>query len=182
MSTKEHPGEFDAFEKAKPDELIFTLLERDPDAPPTILHWVDRRRTRAFATYEAETMPEALRNELLQCTEAEMIAIEMLSRQGGGKAEKIKAPATYSGNANPTAEMDGLMAKLRSQLGNADYHANLARETMAEIAALDPGKIGAEIAARLEGAIHTMHLTALELSPHRAAYQAEGALPQGADQ
>jgi hypothetical protein len=182
MSTKEIPGPFDAFEKAERDELIFTLLERDLDAPATILHWVDRRRKRAFEAHSdpmafgPDGMPEALRNELRQCAEAEMIAIEMISRQKGGKAEKVKAH-TYSGNVNPTAEMDGLMAKLRAMLGNADYHANLGLETMAEIAALDPGKIGAEIAERLEAAIKTIHHITLELSPHRAAYLAEGELP-----
>lgn len=175
MSTKENPGEFDAFEKALPDELIFTLLGRDPDAPPTILHWVDLRRTRAFQAHEGR--PDALRNELLQCSEAEMIAIEMLSRQRGGKAEKAKAPVTYSGNVNATAEMDGLMAKLRALLGNADYHANLALEAMAEIAAADPGKVSAELTGRLEAAIKALHHIALELSPHRAAYIAEGELP-----
>lgn len=175
MSTKEIPGEFDAFEKARPDELIFTLLERDHASPPTILYWVDLRRKWAFKEYEGR--PEALANELRQCSEAEMIAIEMISRQRGGKAEKIKAPATYSGNVNPTAEMDGLMAKLRAMLGNADYHANLALEAMGEIAALDPAKLGAEVSERLAVTIKTLHEIALELSPHRAAYLAEGELP-----
>lgn len=178
MSTKETPGEFDAFEKARPDELIFTLLERDPDAPPAIMFWVDRRRTRAIKSrMEEDSRPDALANELRQCSEAEMIAIEMISRQRGGKAEKVKSATTYSGNVNPAAEMDGLMAKLRAMLGNADYHANLALETMAEIAALDPAKLTAEITERLGSTIKTLHHIALELSPHRAAYLAEGELP-----
>jgi hypothetical protein len=39
MSTKSDPGQFDAYNKAGADEPFFTLLARDPVAPPLIEAW-----------------------------------------------------------------------------------------------------------------------------------------------
>lgn len=40
MSTKNNPGEFDAYAKAEPDEPMFVLLARDLEAPVAIHVWV----------------------------------------------------------------------------------------------------------------------------------------------
>lgn len=181
-NTLSRPGEFDALEKARPDELLFPLLERDPDAPPTILFWVSRRRARAFASadlavIDSSNMPDKLADELRQCAEAEQIAIEMLSRQKGGKAEAIAKATSYSGNTRPEAEIEGKMTRLRGKLGDCDYHGHEALPILAEIIALAPDHIEPRVAAEIEAAIGTIHRCVLELSPHRAAYLAEGELP-----
>lgn len=40
MGTKNSPGKYDCYEKAKDDEPMFTLLARDTDAPLLIRLWV----------------------------------------------------------------------------------------------------------------------------------------------
>lgn len=44
MGTKSEPGRFDCYDAAKPDEPIFILLGRDPQAPGVIRDWVIRRQ------------------------------------------------------------------------------------------------------------------------------------------
>lgn len=39
MATKNHPGEFDCYAKAEPDEPIFVLLARDRHAPALVWLW-----------------------------------------------------------------------------------------------------------------------------------------------
>lgn len=43
MDTKEHPGKFDCYEKALPNEPRFTLLARDPDFARLVRKWTKRR-------------------------------------------------------------------------------------------------------------------------------------------
>lgn len=43
MGTKNTPGTYDCWEKAKPDEPVFVLLGRDPDAPAAIRKWAADR-------------------------------------------------------------------------------------------------------------------------------------------
>ncbi len=43
MGTKRKPGKFDCYEKAAPDEPMFTLLARDPLAPMLVRLWADLR-------------------------------------------------------------------------------------------------------------------------------------------
>lgn len=92
--SKDQPSRFDGFLKAKEGELIFTLLERDKDAPPAILHWCELRRTRA----RKELKGDALKAELAQISEAEEIAWEMQRRQKGhdAQSEAVKRES-YSG-------------------------------------------------------------------------------------
>lgn len=46
MSTKNNPGRFDCYDKADPDEPMFVLLARDPDAPYLVAEWARRREIR----------------------------------------------------------------------------------------------------------------------------------------
>lgn len=174
-NTKARPGEFDALEKARPDELIFTLLERDPDAPPAILFWVQRRRDRARAEIKDK---DKLKAELMQCTEAEFIAMEMESRQRGGEAEAVDTRATYGGATVEKSIVEILLSKLRALMSEADYYAHEALEIVNEIRREGgterlPHSLGDELAA----AAATVHSLALDLSPHRAQYLAESELP-----
>lgn len=43
MGTKENPGRFDCYSKAEPDEPIFVLLGRDPQAGNLIRQWAMER-------------------------------------------------------------------------------------------------------------------------------------------
>jgi hypothetical protein len=78
-NTIQRPGEFDALEKARPDELIFTLLERDPCAPAAIAHWCDLRRKLALDIADEDKR----RLELRQIAEAELIGMSKRERQKG---------------------------------------------------------------------------------------------------
>lgn len=43
MSTKQHPGKFDCYANAEPDEPMLILLARDPLAPILVRLWADLR-------------------------------------------------------------------------------------------------------------------------------------------
>lgn len=47
MGTKNNPGEYDCYDKAAPDEPIFTLRANDPDAPDVVRFWAMKRSERA---------------------------------------------------------------------------------------------------------------------------------------
>lgn len=96
MSTTEHPGPFDAMEKLEhPNEPHFKLLGRDHAAPGAITEWCRLRRNAAIeqwglSTSEADKL--LLKGELMQCGEAEAIALEMTDfRLGQGEIEGAKA-------------------------------------------------------------------------------------------
>lgn len=46
MGTKIRPGKFDCYDLALPDEPVFVLLGRDPDAPDRVKEWARRRLRR----------------------------------------------------------------------------------------------------------------------------------------
>jgi hypothetical protein len=43
MGTKQNPAAFDCYGSALPDEPMFILLARDPNAPSLVRSWADRR-------------------------------------------------------------------------------------------------------------------------------------------
>lgn len=45
MGTKNNPGTYDCYEKADPDEPMFVLLARDPQAPALVTIWALDRQT-----------------------------------------------------------------------------------------------------------------------------------------
>lgn len=65
MGTKNHPGSYDCYENAHPDEPMFVLLGRDPVAPAIVSLWVALRKqlgekdTGMLA--EAESCAEAMK-------------------------------------------------------------------------------------------------------------------------
>ncbi len=172
-NTIEHPGEFDALEKARPDELIFTLLERDPCAPAAIAHWCELRRKRALDIPDEEKR----RQELRQITEAELIGMSMLERQKGQQQAAEAPPAaasTYSGLSVERTAADEILPKLRAEIAEADYHLGNARELLD--AAVKAGAISEFMSDCIRIAARDTHDFALHLSPHRAQLLAEGEL------
>lgn len=158
-NTIRQPSEFDALEKAREDELIFTLLERDPCAPDTIMHWCDLRRKNVIDLDDKEKR---------QISQAEQIAIEMKARQRGeDKAEVEGGKPLYSGVVHAPDEDAALMGKIRSELAEADFRATNAVERMQ--AALGADLIDEESLALVRNAAIAIHDTVLKLSPHRAA-------------
>ncbi len=45
MGSKTNPGIYDCYSNALPDEPMFILLARDPDAPSLIEWWADNRES-----------------------------------------------------------------------------------------------------------------------------------------
>lgn len=69
MGSKNEPGKFDCYENAMPDEPMFILLARDPDAPRLVREWADGR----MADIRASKRPPsdvAMVDEALKCSEA----------------------------------------------------------------------------------------------------------------
>ena len=52
MGTKNNPGKFDCYEKAGPDEPMFVLLARDPDAYWAVGKWIEKKRARGGESEE----------------------------------------------------------------------------------------------------------------------------------
>lgn len=46
MGTKEKPTKYNGYAKAEPDEPMFVLLARDPDAADLVDEWVKRQELR----------------------------------------------------------------------------------------------------------------------------------------
>lgn len=61
MGTKEKPGRFDCYSNAEPDEPMFVLLARDPQAPTTV---------RAWAALSKGSHDQAKLDEALSCADA----------------------------------------------------------------------------------------------------------------
>lgn len=52
MGTKANPSKWDCYESAEPDEPMFILLARDPDAPTLVRQWARMRERADAATPE----------------------------------------------------------------------------------------------------------------------------------
>lgn len=57
MGTKNNPGRYDCYANAEPDEPMFILLGRDPDAPRLVREWAKARSQRGE---DASKVNEAL--------------------------------------------------------------------------------------------------------------------------
>ncbi|MGL5735484.1 MAG: hypothetical protein ACRCYS_11510 [Beijerinckiaceae bacterium] len=150
-STKAEPGPFDAMEKARDDEPVFTLLGRDPDAPDTIKAWVERRRKRLLQEGGAQD-EETIRGELIQCTEAETIAWAMNNwRKGKSEEPAVMERVGYSGISLSPSDADTKAHALRAlhaDLCEAAFYTNNAIEKLAAMEITDAqlhtmmGKLG----------------------------------------
>lgn len=184
-STAATPGEYDALEKARPDEPLFTLLARDPAAPATVRFWVDRRRAALMdelgeCTSKAGHFPapEGIRAELSKLTEAEMVAFEMDRWRKGQPEHDTTTPkrASYSDNgpevqSEETARKHAV-ALSAADLGEAAYFANEARQRLTEYGAIEP-----ELAAQLEVIVTQLVAAQDAVTPKRPNYQPQEVLP-----
>lgn len=124
VSTKEHAGEFDALETAKPDEPIFVVQGGDPLGPPTVQFWADRARDCARdimdgkqAGFEpSDKLPEYEATEhdrreaerlLRKATNAEEVSWAMKAYQRR-EFEPHGGRATYNDTAGPDLTEDQL--------------------------------------------------------------------------
>ena len=160
-NTKSHPGPFDALEKARPDELIFTLIERDPDAPATINFWCDLRRKRARSISDIEKR----KAELRQISEAEFIGIEMQERQAGkGEERPPEAKQLYSGQEVKRDANADALGLYRAKIAEADYFVKEALDAATGL--IDGSDLG-----DLQRIANELHELSLKASPFRAGMQ-----------
>ena len=139
-NTAAHPDPFDVIEKAKPGEPVFTLLGRDKHAPATVLHWVGLARAEAMALDDDEQR----RHGLQKCTEAELIACDMISfRKGHPEQSSAPARKTYTEAAvTDPGKLDEARRRLAiasavQTLREAAYFAKSAQEQFAALG-IDP--------------------------------------------
>lgn len=178
-NTKTRPDQFDGHLKARPDEITFTLLERDACAPPTILHWVQLRREAAIKIEDEE----ARKAELRQITNAEEIAFEMQARLSGHHEIKPEEAVgeTYSGLSVERNPIEDLIGEMRAAIREADYYAKIAEEKLAELIGMDGANDLAHFDEQLlratrsaQGAIHEI---AMRMTNTRAQAAIQDALP-----
>lgn len=164
-NTAAHPGPYDPLDKAKPDEPVFTLIARDPHAPATVVHWASLARAVAMEIEDEEQR----RHDLQKCTEAEMIACDMINYRKG-HPEQSAAPARKTYNPAPAGVSDEV--KRRQAIGaavqslrEAAYHTQMAREQFTVIDALGPGE-----AEMLEATLDGINFVACAHEPKRPGY------------
>ena len=68
MGTKNNPGDFDCYSNALPDEPMFVLLARDPDAAEATRYWAGLR-ARRIDQGKAPSSDEPMVSEALRCVE-----------------------------------------------------------------------------------------------------------------
>lgn len=172
MSTLSAPGPFDALQKAAPDEPIFTLRAHDVLADPLIHEWVKLKRSAIHAAFDAGQISEAKRDlELMQCTEAENIAWQMVEWRSGISAKSetpADRPATYSGNQSTELEL-AAKARFDTQLHVARRIDNSVAELTDAAEALAPHGFDEErmtIAANVEN----LKVASASVRPKRRSY------------
>lgn len=74
MGTKRTPGTFDCYDNAEPDEPMFVLLARDPNAAYLVREWARDRRARDGDTEQVR--------EAFACAAA-MLDWYLTNRKGG---------------------------------------------------------------------------------------------------
>ncbi len=137
ISTRETPGPFDGFERAKVGEPIFTLQGGDPLGAPLVILWAALARMRAgvglpdpalwarilHAVGDNIAEPNKAEGLLLRATEAEAISWAMDEYRKGEAAEP-GASESYSGvelGAEAIAQQEESAAKIAAgrKLDNA---------------------------------------------------------------
>lgn len=175
MSTKETIGQFDALEKAEPNEPMFPLLARDECAPATITEWCRLRRNRAFKLYgesAKDSDKELLAAELRQCANAEEVALQFSEwRKQEAPADIVKS--TYNEvikSAEEIAEADRrkMQETAVSNLNEAGYYLCEARDALVAL-----GLIGELIQLDLTGTLELIKALANEHRKTRPRYVPE---------
>lgn len=148
-STIAHPGPFDPTAHSAPDEPYFPLVAHDPDAPATVRHWCDLRRKRLSLgeyTYPDghNPVPEPIRLELVQITEADQIADAMDAWRKGQDADaRIEGEKKlYNEIVHDEATVTEMRRKAAiaiqvQNLREAAYYAQTAVDGLMAVGALD---------------------------------------------
>lgn len=184
VSTKDHPGEFDALETAKPDEPIFVVQGGDPLGPPTVQFWADAARKEARRImdghragfepaderdeYKPTSIDERDADKLLRkATNAEQVSWTMKAYQrgdvqpSGGRASYNDLPEVL------TADGVDRAAKRRSSIamvGQLQNSLAIAFEVAEGLSKLD---LHPETEAKIRGAVTALQEAAREVEPRR---------------
>lgn len=123
ISTKDHPGTYDAFETAKPGEPIFTLQGGDQLAPLCVMVWAWKARKVARALDSEKARVSLLR----KAKAAEEVAWAMKEYQSGDKAppevrssyadEGVSVAGAVSEDAGARAKLIGGVGSLNNAIG-----------------------------------------------------------------
>lgn len=103
METKRNPGPNSCYARALPDEPMFILLGRDPDAPFTIRNWARTRDARLLSSGEIPADDE----RQMQLAESDAQDFEAWRIENEGKWRDAKP----SGAETPSEEMTSLAGK-----------------------------------------------------------------------
>lgn len=97
VSTKDEPGDYDAYETAKPDEPIFTVQGGDPLGPLTVMFWCWKARQLARRQDDDKARQRMLR----KAGAAEEVAWAMKEYQSGelGAVNPAEVRVTFTDTA-----------------------------------------------------------------------------------
>ncbi len=116
ISTRDKPGAYDAFETAKPGEIVFTVQGLDPFGPDTVQFWADRAREAGLAECNAERSHHLLR----KASAAEIVAWEMRAQQKGeAEQEGVRAQYNDAPQAIEEVTVRSILIRLAQRLNNA---------------------------------------------------------------
>ena len=116
MGTKLNPGEFDGYALALPDEPLFVLLGRDPDAPTAVRVWAKQRLYQITRGSKPESDKPML-EQALECAKA----MEVWRANNVGR---WRNRAFVQGHFRTTPEIRATL-KAWAERNTADAHARL---------------------------------------------------------
>lgn len=184
VSTKDHPGEFDALETAKPDEPIFVIQGGDPLGPPTVQCWADLARKEARRIMDGERadfQPENDRDEyqlteaderdadrlLRKATNAEQVSWAMKAYQrgdtqpSGGRATYNDLPEVMTVDAADRAAQRKALIAYAGQLNNALAIAFAVAEGLSKLDVLPEANV------KIREAVERLKQASTEVEPRR---------------
>lgn len=184
-STKENPGPFDGLERAEPDEPVFPLRAHDPLAADLVRQWIDRKRQMMVSQFhEGQIDEEKYRLEMIQCAEADEIAMAMDDWREGRSDEPApvevepekKQEPKYSGHEDTQEEIEArdqylLIKAASTQLRNAVGEVTFACEKLASYG-FQPERA---ICLAMRSGLNNV---ASHIEPKRASYHVGEELPQ----
>lgn len=161
VSTKDHPGDYDALETAKPDEPIFTLQGGDPLGEPTVLYWADQARKLA----RQSDSPQERHRLLEKAKMAEKVAWAMKDyREGTADLPATEPIGVAEAQTESTVERvrqrQALIAGV-SVLHNALATVNDLAETIEKM------DVHPEVVQRLRHDVESLRLSADTIEPRR---------------
>ena len=184
VSTRDHPGEFDALETAKPDEPIFVVQGGDPLGPPTVQFWADCARKAARRIMDGERAgfePKHDRDEyqpteadqrdadrlLVKATNAEQVSWAMKAYQRGdveptgGRATYNDLPEPLEADALDRAAKRKTLIEMTGRLHNSLAIANEVSEGLVKLG------LHSDVVVVINEAVENLKLAASAVEPRR---------------